>query len=58
MSQNVPASTNNNEPRRNKLLLALGGVVGTALCKRLSIFIMPYSAPVGVPDGLRKSGKP
>jgi membrane fusion protein (multidrug efflux system) len=30
MSQNVPASTNNNEPRRNKLLLALGGVVGTA----------------------------
>ncbi len=30
MSQNVPASTNNNEPRRNRLLLALGGVVGTA----------------------------
>ena len=30
MSQNVPASTSNNEPRRNKLLLALGGVVGTA----------------------------
>lgn len=30
MSQNLPASTNNNEPRRNKLLLALGGVVGTA----------------------------
>lgn len=31
MSQNVPASTNNNEPRRNRLLLALGGVVGTAV---------------------------
>jgi len=30
MSQNLPASTNNNEPRRNRLLLALGGVVGTA----------------------------
>ena len=30
MSQNTPVSTNANEPRRNKLLLALGGVVGTA----------------------------
>ena len=30
MSQNTPVSANNNEPRRNKLLLALGGVVGTA----------------------------
>ncbi|MFT3849857.1 MAG: HlyD family secretion protein [Propionivibrio sp.] len=30
MSQNAPAATNNNEPRRNKLLLALGGAVGTA----------------------------
>lgn len=30
MSQNIPASSSNNEPRRNKLLLALGGVVGTA----------------------------
>lgn len=30
MSQTTPASADNNEPRRNKLLLALGGVVGTA----------------------------
>lgn len=30
MSQTTPVSTDNNEPRRNKLLLALGGVVGTA----------------------------
>lgn len=27
---NAPASSNNREPRRNKLLLALGGVVCTA----------------------------
>jgi len=30
MSQTTPVSADNNEPRRNKLLLALGGVVGTA----------------------------
>ena len=30
MSQNVPVSTSNNEPRRNTLLLALGGVAGIA----------------------------
>lgn len=28
MSQNTPVSANSNQPRRNKLLLALGGVVG------------------------------
>ena len=30
MSQTTPVSADHNEPRRNKLLLALGAVVGTA----------------------------
>ena len=30
MSQSTPVSADHNEPRRNKLLLALGAVVGTA----------------------------
>ena len=32
--------------------------VGTIWRKRLSMFKMPYSAPVGAPVGLRRSGKP
>ena len=32
--------------------------VGTMWRRRLSIAIMPYSAPVGSPVGLRKSGRP